>query len=88
MTVSISNLCWKMITLTLTLPQVKELKYHRILFTCDGKMEWYMNWRFGAASTVWGLLRTSVVNRELSWKAKLSIYQSFYVPTFTYGQEL
>ncbi|KAK3529274.1 hypothetical protein QTP70_024827, partial [Hemibagrus guttatus] len=26
--------------------------------------------------------------KELSWKAKLSIYQSIYVPTLTYGHEL
>lgn len=25
---------------------------------------------------------------ELSWKAKLSIYQSVYVPTLIYGREL
>lgn len=29
-----------------------------------------------------------VAKRELSLKAKLSIYQSFYVPTLTYGHEL
>ncbi|KAK3511556.1 hypothetical protein QTP70_009656 [Hemibagrus guttatus] len=29
-----------------------------------------------------------VVKKKLSWKAKLSIYQSIYVPTLTYGHEL
>ena len=29
-----------------------------------------------------------VVKRELSWKAKLSIYQSIYIPTLTCGHEL
>ena len=29
-----------------------------------------------------------VVKRELSQKAKLSIYRSIYVPTLTYGHEL
>uniref|UniRef100_A0A3B5BGU9 Carbonyl reductase 1 n=1 Tax=Stegastes partitus TaxID=144197 RepID=A0A3B5BGU9_9TELE len=33
------------------------------------------------------LYRTVVVKRELSRKAKLSIYQSIYVPTLTYGHE-
>ena len=45
--------------------------------------------RFGAASAVmrapyW----TVVVQRELSRKAKLSIYRSIYVPTLTSGHEL
>ncbi|KAK0155730.1 hypothetical protein N1851_001772 [Merluccius polli] len=34
------------------------------------------------------LYRTVVVKRELSRKVKLSIYQSIYVPTLTYGHEL
>ncbi len=37
---------------------------------------------------MWALYWTAVVKRELSWKAKLSIYQSIYVPTLTYGHEL
>ena len=27
-----------------------------------------------------------VVKRELSWKAKLSVYWSIFVPTLTYGR--
>ncbi|MDF4350667.1 hypothetical protein P3435_23365 [Vibrio parahaemolyticus] len=47
-----------------------------------------MDW-FGAASAVMRALRRSVVvKRELSQKAKLSIYLSIYVPTLTYGHEL
>ena len=34
------------------------------------------------------LKRTVVVKRELSQKAKLSIYRSIYIPTLTYGHEL
>ena len=34
------------------------------------------------------LYRSVVVKRELSQKAKLSIYRSIYVPTLTYGHEL
>jgi len=38
----------------------------------------------GAASTVMQTLYRSVIaKRELSWKAKLSIYQSIYIPTLT-----
>ncbi|KAK3554499.1 hypothetical protein QTP70_024405, partial [Hemibagrus guttatus] len=33
-------------------------------------------------------LQSVVVKKELSRKAKLSIYQSVYVPTLTYGHEL
>ncbi|TWW73461.1 hypothetical protein D4764_15G0008550 [Takifugu flavidus] len=43
----------------------------------------------GAASAVmWTLHRSVVVKRELSQKAKLSIYRSIFVPTLTYGHEL
>ncbi|KAI3360279.1 hypothetical protein L3Q82_014587 [Scortum barcoo] len=35
-----------------------------------------------------GVLFTVVVKKELSRKAKLSIYRSIYVPTLTYGHEL
>ncbi|KAK3546165.1 hypothetical protein QTP70_025142 [Hemibagrus guttatus] len=34
------------------------------------------------------MYRAVVVKKELSWKVKLSIYQSIYVPTLTYGHEL
>ncbi|KAK0137879.1 hypothetical protein N1851_025925 [Merluccius polli] len=37
---------------------------------------------------MWVLYRTIVVKRELNQKAKLSIYQSIYVPTLPYGHEL
>ena len=52
-------------------------------------MEREMDRRFGAASAVMRALRRAVVvKKELSWKAKLSIYWSIYVPTLTYGHEL
>ncbi|KAI3372494.1 hypothetical protein L3Q82_022695 [Scortum barcoo] len=45
--------------------------------------------RIGAASAVMrSVYRTVVVKKELSRKAKLSIYRSIYVPTLTYGHEL
>ena len=63
------------------LPQAKEFKYLGVLFMSEGKMEWEMDRRIGAASAVMrALYRSIVVKKELSRKAKLSIYQSIYVP--------
>ncbi|KAK0140999.1 hypothetical protein N1851_021987 [Merluccius polli] len=71
------------------LPQVKEFKYLGMLFMSEWKMEREMDRWIGAASAVMrALYRTVVVKRELSRKAKLSIDQSIYVPTLTYGHEL
>ncbi|XP_016305013.1 uncharacterized protein LOC107660256 [Sinocyclocheilus anshuiensis] len=71
------------------LPQVEEFKYLGVLFTSEGKMERQVDRRIGAASAVmWSLYRSVLVKKELSLKAKLSIYQSIYVPTLTYGHEL
>ncbi|KAK3540973.1 hypothetical protein QTP86_007687 [Hemibagrus guttatus] len=67
------------------LPQVEEFKYLGVLFTSEGRMDR----EIGAAATVMrSMYRSVVVKKELSWKAKLSIYQSIYVPTLTYGHEL
>ena len=71
------------------LPQVEEFKYLGVLFTSEGRMEREIDRRIAAASAVKrSLYRSVVVKRELSRKAKLSIYQSIYVPTLTYGHEL
>ncbi len=66
------------------LPQVEEFKYLGVLFTSEGRMEREIDRRIGAASAV----MSCVVKKELSRKAKLSIYRSIYVPTLTYGHEL
>ncbi|KAI3353571.1 hypothetical protein L3Q82_020093, partial [Scortum barcoo] len=67
------------------LPQVEEFKYLGVLFTSEGKMEREIDRRIGAASAVMrSVYRTVVVKKELSRKAKLSIYRSIYVPTLTY----
>ncbi|KAK7929823.1 hypothetical protein WMY93_006218 [Mugilogobius chulae] len=56
---------------------------------CLSRMEREIDRRIGAASAVMrSLYRTVVVKKELSRKAKLSIYRSIYVPTLTYGHEL
>ncbi|KAK3544083.1 hypothetical protein QTP86_001214 [Hemibagrus guttatus] len=71
------------------LPQVEEFKYLRVLFTSEGRMDREIDRRIGAAAAVMrSMYRSVVVKMELSRKAKLSIYQSIYVPTLTYGHEL
>ncbi|TWW79207.1 hypothetical protein D4764_10G0002370 [Takifugu flavidus] len=71
------------------LPQVEEFKYLGVLFTSEGRMEREIDRRIGAASAVMRALHWSVVvKRELSRKAKLSIYRSIFVPTLPYGHEL
>lgn len=67
-----------------SLPHVKEVKYLRVLFTSNGKIECEIVSWIGAASAVMlALYRTIVVKKELSKEAKLSIYQQIYDPTLT-----
>ncbi|XP_051936482.1 uncharacterized protein LOC127610385 [Hippocampus zosterae] len=71
------------------LPQVEEFKYLGVLFTSEGRREREIDRRIGAASAVMRTLyRSVVVKKELSQRAKLSIYRSIYVPTLIYGHEL
>ncbi len=71
------------------LPQVEEFKYLGVLFTSKGSMERVIDRWIGAASAVMrSMYRSVVVKKEMSCKAKLSIYRSIYVPTLTYGYEL
>ncbi|KAK3535008.1 hypothetical protein QTP70_001967 [Hemibagrus guttatus] len=71
------------------LPQVEEFKYLGVLFTSEERMDREIDRRIGAAAAVMQSMYWSVVvKKELSRKAKLSIYQSIYVPTLTYGHEL
>ncbi|KAK3526284.1 hypothetical protein QTP70_022683 [Hemibagrus guttatus] len=85
---------WKKVACTLQvggefLPQVEELKYLWVLFTSEGRMDCEIHRRIGAAAAVMRSMYWSVVvKKELSRKAKLSIYQSIYVSTLTYGHEL
>ncbi|TWW66924.1 hypothetical protein D4764_20G0009560 [Takifugu flavidus] len=69
------------------LPQVEEFKYLGVLFLSEGRMEQEIDRRIGAASAVMRTLHHIVVKRELSQKAKLSIYWSIFVPTLTYSHE-
>nr|XP_054595999.1 uncharacterized protein LOC129163073 [Nothobranchius furzeri] len=71
------------------LPQVEEFKYLGVLFTSEGRRDREIDRRIGSASAVMRTLSRSVVGkRELSQKARLSIYRSIYVPILTYGHEL
>ncbi|KAK3515853.1 hypothetical protein QTP70_034764, partial [Hemibagrus guttatus] len=71
------------------LPQVEEFKYLRVLFTSEGRMDCEIDRRIDAAAAVMqSMYQSVVVKKELSRKVKLSIYQSIYVPTLTYGHEL
>ena len=57
-------------------PLVEEFKYLGVLFTGEGKMEQDIDRGIGAALAVmWMLKRFVVLKRELSQKAKLSIYR-------------
>ncbi|KAK3564177.1 hypothetical protein QTP86_010807 [Hemibagrus guttatus] len=85
---------WKKVACTLqvggeVLPQVEEFKYLGVLFTSEGGMDREIDRRIGAAAAVMrSMYRSVVVKKELSRKAKLSIHQSIYAPTLTYGHEL
>ncbi|KAK3543834.1 hypothetical protein QTP70_030081 [Hemibagrus guttatus] len=71
------------------LPQVEEFKYLGVMFTSEGRMDREIERWIGAAAAVMRSMYRSVVEKkELSRKVKLSIYQSIYVPTLTYGHEL
>ncbi|TWW63116.1 hypothetical protein D4764_03G0001240 [Takifugu flavidus] len=67
----------------------EEFKHLGVLFTSEGRMEREINRWISAAPAVMRTLHQSVeVKRELSRKAKLSIYRSIFVPTLTFGHEL
>ncbi|KAK3566125.1 hypothetical protein QTP86_026019 [Hemibagrus guttatus] len=61
------------------LPQVEEFKYLGVLFMSEGRMDREIDRWIGAAAAVVRSMYRSVV---------VSIYQSIYVPTLTYGHEL
>lgn len=70
-------------------PEEKEFRYLKVLFTSDVKMEGEMERWFVAASTVLqALSQTIMVKRALNRKTKNLIYQLIYISTLTYGHEL
>ena len=71
-----------------TLKQVEKFKYLGVAFTSDERQDEELDTRIGKASAVMRALHYSVVmKRELSKKAKLSIFKAFFVPILTYGHE-
>ena len=71
-----------------TLKQVEKFKYLGIAFTSDGRQDEELDTRIGKASAIMRALHYSVVmKRELSKKAKLSIFKAVFVPILTYGHE-
>ena len=72
-----------------SLPQVEEFNYVRILFTGEGRTEQEIDRRLSAASAImWSLYWSVVVKRELSQKARLSVYRLIFVPSLNYGHKL
>ena len=70
------------------LKQVEKFKYLGVTFTSDGRQDDEIDIRSGKASAVMRALHYSVVmKRELSKKAKLSVFRSIFVPILTYGHE-
>ena len=71
-----------------TLKQVEKFKYLGVTFTSDGRQDEELNTRIGKASAVMRALHyLVVVKRELSKKAKLSVFKAVFVPILTYGHE-
>ena len=71
-----------------TLKQVEKFKYLGVAFTSDGRQDKELDTRIGKASAAMRALHYSVVmKRELSKKAKLSIFKAVFVPILTYGHE-
>ena len=71
-----------------TLKQVEKFKYLGVAFTSDGRQDEELDTRIGKASAAMQALHYSVVmKRELSKKAKLSIFKAVFVPILTYGHE-
>ena len=71
-----------------TLKQVEKFKYLGVAFTSDGRQDKELDTRIAKASAVMRALHNSVVmKRELSKKAKLSIFKAVFVPILTYGHE-
>ena len=71
-----------------TLKQIEKFKYLGVAFTSDGRQDEELDTRIGKAKAVMRALRYSVImRRELSEKAKLSIFKTAFAPILTYGHE-
>lgn len=71
------------------MPQVEELKYARVGLMSKAKMAHLNNRWIGALlSAIQTLYQTVVGQKELSQKAKVSMYWLAFVKTLTYGRKL
>ena len=71
------------------LKQVEKFKYLGVLFTSDGRSNAELSCRIGQAGAILKQLGRSVIRKaELGVKAKLSVFNSVFVPTLTYGHEI
>ena len=71
-----------------TLKQVEKFKYLGVAFTSAGRLDEALVTRIGKASVVMRALHYAVVmKRELSKKAKLSVFKTVFVPILTSGHE-
>ena len=71
-----------------TLKQVEKFKYLGVAFTSNGRQDEELDTQIGKASEVMRALHYSVVTkRELSKKAKLSIFKAVFVPILTCNHE-
>ena len=67
----------------------REVEVSWVAFASDGRQDEELDTRIGKASTVIRALHYSVVmKRELSKKAKLSVFKAVFVPILTYGYDL
>ena len=71
-----------------TLKQAEKFKYLGFAFTSYARQDQELDIRIGKASAVMRALHYSIVKkRELSKKAKLSVFRTVIVPVLTYGHE-
>ena len=72
-----------------TLKQTEKFKYLGVKFSSDGRQDNKLDTRIGKASVVMCQFYRSIVllKRELSTKAKLSVFRSIFVPILTYDHE-
>ena len=70
------------------LEQVSRYKYLGVIIQSNGSLREEISQRIGKASKVYGQLGQSFINKkELTTKTKMSIFNSVYCPTLTYGSE-
>ena len=69
-----------------TLQQVETFKYHRVVFTSDGRRIVEIDTRIGNA-VLHELYCSVVAKKELSKNAKLSVFRSVFVPILACGHE-